>query len=343
MNLKKVTSRTTLKEIIFQVVLNIMVFVFYAYDKKSQSVDFIQFYFYLNYAIAAFFVSYILLPKFLYKNKYWLFAIWFLFVISLVIVIEETFLEQVFYPETRGRKFSKMFYNLLSTMPTLSILIGLKFAWDALTKQREVLALKNFIKESELQFLKSQINPHFLFNNMNNLYAYAVEKSSKTPEIILELSSVLRYMLYECKARFVPLTKEINHLEDYVNLSKLHIEGRGEVSIEIENRISNYRIAPLILTVFVENAFKHSASSQTENILIVIKVTISDVGKLHFSCVNTYMEQSNTDSLDSGIGLINVRKRLDLIYPNSHELHVFTKENEYYVDLTIDLSKSQDS
>jgi Putative regulator of cell autolysis len=123
------------------------------------------------------------------------------------------------------------------------------------------LKLENSVKESELQFLKYQINPHFLFNNMNNLYAHAIENSSKTPEIILEFSAVLRYMLYECKARFVALEKEIEQLKNYINLNTLQIEGSGKVDYTINGMESGFQIAPLILMVFIENAFKHSASS----------------------------------------------------------------------------------
>ena len=173
------------------------------------------------------------------------------------------------------------------------------------------------------------------------MYSYTVEQSPKAPELILELSSVLRYMLYECKAQFVPLKKEIEHLKHYINLSELQIEGRGTVTVEIDDVLSNYNIAPLILSVFVENAFKHSASSQTENIKIEVKAEVDESGLLKFTCNNTYLTQSNTDNLDSGIGLENVKKRLELIYPNSHNIKIDFKNNIYKVDLSIDLSKIQ--
>lgn len=343
MKFKKSQSLSTLRELLFQVVLNIIVFLFFAFDRRLPGIVPHQFFFYLNYAIVAFIINYFLLPRFLYKRRYWEFTTYALLIVAMVIFVEEAVLEQIFYPDTRGRKFLGFFFNVLSTAPTITILVGFKFAWDALSKQQEVLELRHSIKESELQFLKSQINPHFLFNNMNNLYAYAVEQSPKTPDIILELSSVLRYMLYECKARYVPLKKEIEHLENYMNLSKLQIEGRGNVSVDIGAMPSHYRIAPLILTVFVENAFKHSASSQTDDISIDVKVRIDDQGFLYFICNNTYLSQSNTQNLDTGIGLENVRKRLQLIYPSSHELDITTKNNWYKVDLQIDLSKTQDS
>lgn len=342
MNLKKPTTRLTVKEVLFQVVLNVVVFIFFAFDRRIPGIEPHQFFFFLTYAMAGLIINYYLLQRYLYKNRYWEFAIYTLVVVALVIFIEEAILEKIFYPETRGRHFLGIFYNLLSTMPTITILVGFKFAWDAFTRQREVQELKNFVKESELQFLKSQINPHFLFNNMNNLYSYAVEQSPRTPELILEFSSVLRYMLYECKARFVPLKKEIEHLENFINLSKLQIEGRGIVNVRVGAIPSNYRIAPLILTVFVENAFKHSGSSQTDNISIDVTVNVDEKGTLSFICNNSYLTQSNTESLDKGIGLENVKKRLELIYPDSHQLDIKTGDGLYKVALSIDLSKTQE-
>lgn len=338
--MKMSTAYSPGKELLFQIILNITVFVFFAFDRRLPGIESHKIFFYLNYAIAALVISYVLLPRFLYKNRYWEFAVYTLVVAVVVIFVEESFLEQIFYPDTRGRKFSSVFFTLLSTMPTVTILVGFKFAWDALTKQREVLKLRNWVKESELQFLKSQINPHFLFNNMNNIYSYAVEQSPKTPEMILELSSVLRYMLYECTASFVPLKKEIEHLENYVNLSKLQIEGRGQVNFEVGSMSFEYRIAPLILTVFVENAFKHSASSQTNHIVIEVDVRMDGPGIFYFRCYNTYLSQSNTQHLNTGIGLENVKKRLQLIYPSSHLLKIKNENGFYEVNLTVDLNKN---
>lgn len=129
------------------------------------------------------------------------------------------------------------------------------------------------VKDSELQFLKSQINPHFLFNNLNNLYSHAIENSPKTPSIIIELSSVLRYMLYDCKENYVSLEKEISHLKNFTELYKLQIEHRGNIQFKTDTfENSKFKIAPLILMVFIENAFKHSTSNQSDNIHITINV-----------------------------------------------------------------------
>ena len=326
------------KEFFFIVFLNIVVFVFYAFDKRIPGFEPNQLLFFLNYALAGLFINYFLLPVYLYKNKYVQFVIGIILVVVIVIVGEEAVLEQVFYPDTRGRRFSSVFSNLLNTLPTLTILAGFKFAWDALLKQKELQQLRDSLKETELQFLKSQINPHFLFNNMNNLYAHAIEQSPRTPEIILELSSVLRYFLYECKTRYVPLKKEIGQLENYVNLNKLHVEGRGEVSMKVKGQLGTWQIAPLILTVFIENAFKHSASSITDEINIEIEIEISEAGILTFSCSNSFTSQSNTKSITSGIGLKNVKKRLDLLYPKRHNLVIEAENDNYKVDLQMNLN-----
>jgi len=193
--------------------------------------------------------------------------------------------------------------------------------------------------ESEMQFLKSQINPHFLFNNLNNLYSYAIEQSPKTPEIILELSGLLRYMLYECKEDFVPLTKEVEKLENFINLSEMQIEERGQVNFSTQNIQSNYQIAPLILIVFIENAFKHSTASQADNIEIDVNLELLETGELEFVCKNSFLLQSNTDSLSNGIGLENVKKRLELIYPNAYQINIQNNNNIYKVSLKIDLNK----
>lgn len=328
------------KEVWFQLILHVVVFTFYSFDRRNPEIQFYQYVFFLNFVIAGLIINYILLPKFLYPRAYLKFAFYVSLVVASVIFVEEEILEKIYFPDTRGTRFLGIVFNLMGTLPTLSILAGFKFGWDALIKQKEVKELRDSVKESELQFLKSQINPHFLFNNLNNLYSYAIEKSPRTPEIILELSGVLRYMLYECKSEYVSLSKEIEQLENFINLGRLQIEGRGSVSFTKEIAHSNFRIAPLILVVFVENAFKHGSSSQTEGIEIDITLNITEKGVLHFTCANTFKSDSNTNNLDSGIGLENVKKRLVIMYPKLHTLVINSNQEKYKVELTIDLKNA---
>lgn len=343
MAFKDVLSRKNKIEALFQVVLIITVFVFYAFEHRKGRHEFhfevYNFVFFINYALAALIVNYYLLPRFLYNKKYAAFLALLLVLLTIVIIVEEAVIEKIYFPNTRGASFPGIFINLAGALPTITVLTGVKFAWDALRKEKELKELQLVIKESELQFLKSQINPHFLFNNLNNLYAYALEESSKTPEIILELSAVLRYMLYECQEKYVPFQKEIEHLNNFINLSKLQFEKRGEVQFTTDGIASNYQIAPLILSVFVENAFKHSLSSQTDNILINIDCHLLADGCLNFYCSNSFSEQSNPIDSSQGIGLKNVKKRLDLLYPKAYKLVVNNSGSKYEVSLSLNLCK----
>ena len=147
----------------------------------------------------------------------------------------------------------------------------------------------------------------------------------------------MRYMLYECKEEYVLLDKELEQLENFVNLSKLQLEERGEVVFENHVPPGAYKIAPLLLSVFVENAFKHSLSSLSENIHIHIQLKLQGENTLKFSCTNTYSTQTNTDDLTHGIGLENVKKRLNLLYPQAHQLEIHCDEGLYQVSLTLQL------
>lgn len=331
--------RFSVKELIFQLVLHLLVFIFYSFDKKQPTIEVHQVVFFMSLAFFAFVINYFLLPRFYYRKKYLPFFLGTILTIVGAIAMEEWVLEQIYFPDTRGKYFPGIFLTSLDILPVIAILSGFKFAWDALGKQQEVDELKDAIKESELQFLRSQIHPHFLFNNLNNLYAYAIENSPKTPQIILELSAVLRYMLYECKAKFVELRKEIEQLENFTRLSELQIEERGQVHFQTHNIRPGYQIAPLILIVFIENAFKHSQSSQSENIQIDIDIRLTEEEKLAFRCKNNFLPTTNTQSLDKGLGLENVKKRLNLLYPQAHQLTINEGKKEYEVLLSLQLER----
>jgi len=330
---------STSKEVIFQVLLHIVLFLFFSFDRNQPQIQEFKVVAFINYALGALVINYVLLPHFFYRKKYLQFFLYVAIMVAVIIAVEELVLEQIYYPDTRGRYFPGVIYSLLDVMPVITILAGFKFAWDASKKQLEVEQLRSSVQESELQFLKSQINPHFLFNNLNNLYSYAIAQSPKTPSIILELSSVLRYMLYDCKEKFVALPKEIEHLKNFTKLNELQIEERGKVTFNTENMQLGYVIAPLILTVFVENAFKHSTASQSNGIFIKVDVKISNKGVLDFECRNSFRPMGNTENLSQGIGLENVKKRLQLLYPNAHDLSIDESDGVYIVQLKLQLKQ----
>lgn len=340
MNLKRVNYliKKNYKEFLAQLLVHVILFLFYSYNQDYTEIIYAyKLSFFLNYAVAGLIINYILLPLFYYKKKF----VWFFGSVSIlviiVILVDEFFLEQIYFPDTRGAYFPGIPFTLIETLPLIMIFVGFKLAWDFNVKQSEVEQLKLLVKESELQFLKSQINPHFLFNNLNNLYAYATENSPKTPSIILELSSVLRYMLYDCKENYVPINKEITHLKHYTALNELQIEDRGKIIFNSNIYAPDFLIAPLILNVFIENAFKHSTASQSENINVTIDINIDNNGLLKFKCLNSFLPIQNTQNLAKGIGLINVKKRLELMYPDLHQLKITNTDETFTIDLQIQL------
>ena len=335
--MKHLFKNISKKEWLFQILFLIVLFFFYSFDKHSPEIGFDKVAFFLHYVVLAFVINYICLPLFFYKKKYLLFVLALILIFILSYFLEEYVFEPLFYHGERGWHVSHLLYTLLDIVPMILIMVSFKLAWDASVKQRQVEELQSSVKESELRYLKSQINPHFLFNNLNNLYSHAIENSEKTPSIILELSSVLRYMLYDCKEDFVPLSKEIEHLQNFTALNALQIEDRGTVNFKASEIPGDYVIAPLILLMFIENAFKHSTASQSKDILIDISIDVSTDGKLKFHCKNSFLPNSNKQNLSQGIGLENVKKRLQMIYPDQHELSIEETDQLYEVNLSLQL------
>lgn len=334
-------KKTVKKEWIFQLIVHLLVFHFVIMDHEKGQLKYelywYQLWFFFNYIWANLLISYVFLPKFFYRKKYLQFGLYSLIVLVGVLFIEEFIIDPLIFPDTRLADLKGVLLSSGKILSVLVALVGTKIAWDSIQRQRELDELKIMVKESELSFLNSQINPHFLFNNLNNLYSYAVEKSPKTPEIILGLSAVLRYMLYECRETTVLLRKEIDHLLNFIQLYELQIEGRGTVEFDIKNIEDSFRISPLILNVFVENAFKHSQSGQSGQIKIAISIRVSESGQLTFICQNNFHP---VDSPNKGIGLENVKKRLNLLYPKQYELKIDQTKDEFYVCLKIKLSKA---
>lgn len=200
------------------------------------------------------------------------------------------------------------------------------------TAKQEIENQKNV---SELTALKNQINPHFLFNSLNSICSLAVKKSDETPEAIIMLSDMMRYMLYQSNDDFVLLQKEIEYLENYINLQKLRLANTRHVSFAVEGEVQAQKIPPLLLIAFVENAFKYGIdSSGISKVKILIKV---NEDHFQFTCENIVGKRSY-DTECSGIGLENTKKRLKLLYPHKHELSITEQETMYTVDLRLTLN-----
>lgn len=185
----------------------------------------------------------------------------------------------------------------------------------------------------ELAYLKSQINPHFLFNTMNNLYGLSLSEPERTPDVILKISEMMRYMLYESNEERVSLIKEIAYLQSYIELEKIRYEGQTFVDVVIEGNLSHKRIAPLLLISFVENIFKHGDVQNPQNsVKISLKVTENEL----FFKQKNIISVREKDKL-GGLGLKNVERRLMLLYPNKYQLTVKNQEGVYESELTLKL------
>jgi LytS/YehU family sensor histidine kinase len=196
---------------------------------------------------------------------------------------------------------------------------------------------------AELQLLKAQVHPHFLFNTLNNLYSLTLLKSDHAPEVVLKLSALLRYMLYECNAPLVPLHREIRMMQDYVELEKLRYGDRLDLALNVQGNPGGKAVAPLLLLPFLENAFKHGASEQLDQAWIALDLTVKG-NLLKMKLINGVSEATEPTGPGTGahgIGLQNVRKRLDLLYPGRYELKSLREAETFMVTLSLSLETAE--
>ena len=221
--------------------------------------------------------------------------------------------------------FTSGFFIVISSL--------IKFAVDWFGNERVQRNLESEKKDMELQFLKSQLNPHFLFNSLNNIYSLAYQKSDKTADAILKLSEIMRYMIYESNDSWVELSKEIEYVKSFIELQKLRFKDGAAVEFTLNGEIDGQHIVPLILISFVENAFKHGVANDPSD---PIKINVIANQKiLHFSITN----KKNTHNKDEmgGVGLNNVERRLQLLYPDRYKLNIVNSATHYTSELMLDI------
>lgn len=299
--------------------------------------------------IATYFTIYFIIPRYLLTKEYKQFFAWLLisvivftslhrgvvfFIISPLLYSKELNANiqnnGFFYPLALIGQFISMY-----SVVTAAAFIKILKKWFQDDRRNRQLAQEKL--EAEIKFLKSQIHPHFLFNTLNNLYALTLKKSDLAPEMVLKLSALLDYMLYECNADRLPVTKEINLLKDYIALEKLRHGERLNVDFSLTGQTEGVMISPLILFPFVENSFKHGVNNELNNSFIDIKLKIEN-GLLNLKVINSKnnLAAKTKSKTEEGIGLKNIKRRLDLLYPG----HVLVTEDEkeiFSVDMTINL------
>lgn len=207
-------------------------------------------------------------------------------------------------------------------------------------KQQEWMQAEKEKVTVELQLLKAQVHPHFLFNTLNNIYSFSLENSPKTPGLILKLSSLLSYMLYDCKAEEVLLEKEVETMKNYIDLEKERYGNKIEISWNIEGDIKDKYIVPLLLLPFLENAFKHGTSEQLEKPWLGVDMSVK---KDVLRCKIANSKNEFVPSSKNGIGIQNVKKRLEFLYPGKHELKMNDEGNFFVVSLLVELKIKENS
>lgn len=255
------------------------------------------------------------------------------------ILIAEIVLPIIYGDRTSGSPvftIPKILYSLIDLMFIVGVAFAIKqFRINQRSQHREKLLQKEKL-EAELKFLRTQTNPHFLFNTLNNIYALARKKSDDTAPVVMKLSKLLRFMLYESRNDSISIAEEIRVLEDYIELERIRYNERLTVQFNKSIDCDSQAIAPLILLPFVENAFKHGASEARFTSYIYIDVELED-GQLQFKVENSKDEEQEKP-ITENIGLSNVRRQLELMYPE-HRLQVQNEKNKFYIHLTINLKK----
>lgn len=242
------------------------------------------------------------------------------------------------YPENTS--FSFFFHdNLIYAAFVIVFSFFVKFMDDWYTGERVKTMLESQNMRLELDFLKSQVNPHFLFNTLNNIQSYIVQdEKMKSIELIGRLSEFMRFALYECNEEYIEINKEINMMRDYVELERVRCDDRVNITFRADGEFSDYKIPPLLLMPFVENAFKHGADMQLSKSWITITIDQHD-GELHLQVKNSFDPDSEqvSDEKSGGIGLQNVKKRLNHYFNTQHNLQIIKNNNVFEASLKLQL------
>lgn len=291
---------------------------------------------------------YIFMPKFVFRRKYITYI--GLLVLSLFVMLLVKFnltyylVSENVWPEGT-EVISKLTFNysidmMIGELYVITFVTAIKITMDWLKEHKRVTDLEKAKLETELLFLRTQISPHFFFNTLNNIYSLSLENSPKTPKIILKLSELMRYFLYETKKSKQSLEKEIISIQNYLELERIRFDENLEINMNISGDIQNKKIAPMLLLSFIENAFKHGANKNIGKIKIDIDFLVKD-GFLYFTISNPIpakIHASHQKNSTGGIGLENVKKRLALGYKkNEYNLEIEEKNNLFIVALKIKL------
>ncbi|MDP4281885.1 MAG: histidine kinase [Bacteroidota bacterium] len=290
-------------------------------------------YFYLNYLI--------LIPRFLLRKKIFLFILFLVLgwiTIGLIdIAYHYIYFNCFFIKRPHPPYYKFLIFTIYPALFALAVSLSIRITGYWLKAEKQKKEMENEKLISELAFLKSQINPHFLFNVLNNICSLARKKSDDTENAIIKLAQIMRYMLSDSKNEKVGLEKEVEYLNNYIELQKLRISDKVDIQFQIEGSPDSKMIEPLLLIPFVENAFKYGISYLEDSGIYIGLRILED--RLFFSVENKIRKKEPSMPVESGIGLKNVIRRLDLLYPGQHKLTIQDNGENYIVNLEIKIKE----
>lgn len=289
---------------------------------------------------------YLLIPRLLLQNRLAWFATSVLALLLLASLLQRGMIYYVLYPLQYPGVPVGEFVNLsqiirygLTILTVLLLASAIKIGEYWYRDQQATKAMAKARLEAELKFLKAQIHPHFLFNTLNNLYALTLQKSDRAPEVVLRLSELVNYMLYEASASSAPLAREIETMHNYIALERIRYGEGLDIFFDVSGEVNGTHLAPLLLLPFIENSFKHGVSDELNEKWISINLNVNGP-RLTFKVENSRSRRPHDappPDYTGGIGLKNVRRRLELLYPQRHELAIHDDDSSYLVVLRLQL------
>ncbi len=293
----------------------------------------------IGFAVSVYVNLYVLIPRFLKQKNYIFYVFWLIVLISasslfvqLVIVYP---LRRILHVSDQITNFDTNIHSafFFATLFYVGISSFLKFVKDWISLQDLNYKLAKIEKqklEAELSTLKGQLNPHFLFNSLNNIYSLSLIKSDKVPDLILRLSDLMRHIIYESKENYISLEKEIEFVDNFVALQRIRTSDKTAIEYVKTGNVPSARIAPLLFEPFIDNAFKHGLPGTETNDFIRIQFNFEDTSKLIFSIENNYQDAEKWNKKHSGIGINNVKQRLAMLYKENEYTLNITKQNQIY-------------
>lgn len=292
------------------------------------------------FTMVSFYYSYWLVTPLILKKKNWLSGLPLFIGAGLILVILKFSGYYIMNPlidnllsESKLLRWPMLLGDAFNTMLVMVIAVLIRISMNYARDRQTRADMRLQQQSTELALLKAQINPHFFFNTLNNIYSLVYKKSDDAPAALLKLSEIMRYMLYESKSDTVPLGKELIHLDNYLELEKLRMKEDSFVSYKIRGNPNGYMVPPMLLLTFVENAFKHG-KRKVDHPGVIIRLQVGSEN-LNFTVINYTQDHIPRNPKSEGIGLQNVSRRLELLYPDCHELEISHIRNQFKVSLTL--------